>query len=55
VQDRGSIDSLIVNLQQAQNNLTAQKLVIVTDAEQIIKIKERIQTLQESFRKFITY
>lgn len=51
VQDRGSIDSLIVNLQRAQINPTVQKLIVISDEEQISKIKEEIKTMPESFRK----
>ncbi len=55
VQDRGSIDSLIVNLQRAQSNPTVQKLIVVSDAEQLSKIKEEIKTMPESFRKACTF
>lgn len=55
VQDRGSIDSLILNLQRAQSNSIVQKLVVVTDKDQIEKIKNEILTMPEHFRKAITY
>lgn len=55
VQDKGSIDSLIVNLQQAQTNSTVQKLIVATDSEQIEKIGRRVETLPESFRKAIKF
>lgn len=55
VQDKGSVDSLIVNLQRAQVNSSVQKLIIVSDAEQIEKIKKEIETMPESFRKDSTY
>jgi len=55
VQDRGSIDSLIVNLQRAQTNPTVQKLIIISDAEQIEKIKNEIKTMPENFRKITTF
>lgn len=55
VQDRGSIDSLIVNLQRAQMNPTVQKLIVISDGEQILKIKEEIKTMPESFRKACTF
>jgi len=55
VQDRGSIDSLIVNLQRAQTNPTVQKLIIISDTEQIEKIKNEIKTMPENFRKITTF
>lgn len=55
VQDRGSIDSLIVNLQRAQKNPTVQKLIVVTDAEQVEKIKRELEALPENFRKVTTF
>ena len=55
VQERGSIDSLMVNLQRAQTNPTVQKLIIVSDAEQITKIQDEIKTMPESFRKAATF
>lgn len=55
VQDRGSIDSLILNLQRAQMNHTIQKLIIVSDNEQIEKIQNEIKTMPESFRKITTF
>jgi len=55
VQDRGSIDSLMINLQRAQTNPTVQKLIIVSDAEQIAKIQDEIKTMPESFRKAATF
>lgn len=55
VQDKGSIDSLIVNLQQAQTSQTVQKLIIASDSEQIEKIKKRIETLPEIFRRLVAY
>lgn len=50
VQDKGSIDSLIVNLQKAQKNRSVQKLIIASDSEQIIKIQKEIVDLPEIFR-----
>jgi hypothetical protein len=55
VQDRGSIDSLIVNLQRAQINPTVQKLIIISDTEQIAKIQNEIKTMPENFRKITTF
>lgn len=55
VQDRGSVDALILNLQRAQRNPTVQKLIIVSDEEQISKIQKEIETLPENFRKAIVF
>jgi len=56
VQRRGSRDSAIVNLQQAKKaDPTIQKLVIVSTEDQIEKFKEKIDTLDESFRKSVSY
>ncbi len=55
VQDRGSIDGLIVNLQRSQTKSTVQKLIIVSDSEQMIKIKGAIEDLSENFRKAVVF
>lgn len=55
VQDKGSIDSLILNLQKAQKNPTVQKLIVVSDKEQIEKIKDEMADLSENFRRIVTY
>lgn len=55
VQDRGSIDSLITNLLRAQRNSTVQKLIIVSDEEQISRIEKEIVTMPENFRKAIIF
>lgn len=55
VQDRGSVDSLIINLQKAQINPTVQKLIIVSDEEQISRIQKEISAMPESFRKSATF
>jgi len=55
VQDRGSIDSLIVNLQKAQMNKTVQKLIIISDEEQLSKIQKEIDAMPENFRKATTF
>jgi hypothetical protein len=51
VQDKGSIDSLIVNLQQARSTLGARKLCVVSDREQIEKIQKRTETMPEELRR----
>ena len=55
VQDRGSVDALILNLQRAQMNPTVQKLIIVSDGEQISRIQKEISTMPENFRKATTF
>jgi len=55
VQDRGSVDSLILNLQKAQAAPTVQKLIVASDSEQLERIKKEISTLPESFRKATTF
>jgi len=55
VQDKGSIDALILNLQRAQMNPTVQKLIIVSDESQISKIQREISTMPENFRKATTF
>jgi hypothetical protein len=55
VQDRGSIDSLLLNLQKAQTNSTVQKLIIVSDIDQLEKIKSEVKTMPENFRKATSF
>lgn len=55
VQKRGSIDSLILNLQKATKNKTVQKVVAVSDERQLEKIKGEITGLPEGFREMMTY
>lgn len=55
VQKRGSIDSLILNLQKATKNKTVQKVVAVSDEKQLDKIRKEIVGLPESFREMVTY
>ncbi|HVO69960.1 MAG TPA: hypothetical protein VMT24_07945, partial [Aggregatilineaceae bacterium] len=55
VQRRGSIDSLILNLQRAQNNPTVQRLIVVANPADIGRARQEIATLPESFRKSVGY
>jgi len=55
VQSKGSIDSLILNLQKSQKNQAVQKLVVVSDKDQIEKIEKEIKELPESFRNAVTF
>ncbi|MCX5778739.1 MAG: hypothetical protein NTU66_05960 [Elusimicrobia bacterium] len=47
VQTKGSIDSLVMNLMKAQYNPAVQRIVAVTDLEQIEKIKKHISSLAD--------
>jgi len=55
VQRRGSYDSLILNLQRAQNNPSVQRLVVVALPGEIVKIRREIETLSEGFRRSVGY
>lgn len=55
VQRHGSIDSLILNLQRAQNNPTVQRLIIVANYVDIETIRLEIASLPESFRKSVSF
>jgi hypothetical protein len=55
VQRHGSIDSLILNLQRAQNNPTVQRLIVVAATGQIERIRNEIATMPESFRKSVAF
>jgi len=51
----GSIDGLILNLQKALNNPSVQKLIVVSDTQQLTKIKNEIADLSGDFQKMISY
>jgi hypothetical protein len=55
VQRRGSIDSLILNLQRAHNNPTVQRLIVVANYVDIEAVRQEIAPLPESFRNAITF
>ena len=55
VHRRGSIDSLILNLQKAISNPTVQKVIAVSSEEQIERIKKEVEPLPENFRKMLGY
>ncbi len=55
VHKKGSIDSLIVNLQKALNNPTVQKVIAVSDKKQLRKLKEGVEDLPENFRKLLVF
>lgn len=55
VQRKGSLDSLILNLQRAQNNPSVQKLIVVANSEDILKVRQEVESLPESFRRVVSY
>jgi RimJ/RimL family protein N-acetyltransferase len=55
VQRRGSTDSLILNLQRAQNNPSVQRLVVVANSQNIERVRAEIASLPETFRKAVGY
>jgi len=55
VHKKGSIDSLILNLQKALNNPTVQKIIAISNEEQIEKISQEVKSLPENFRKSLTF
>ncbi len=55
VQRRGSYDSLILNLQRAQNNHSVQRLVVVANPNDISRIRDEIAGLPESFRRSVSF
>ena len=55
VQRRGSIDSLILNLQRAQNNPTVQRLIVVAMESDLINIQREVNSLREDFRRMVGY
>ena len=55
VQSKGSIDSLILNLQKSLRNPAVQKVIAVSTEEQIEKIKREVEDLSDDFRRNIVY
>ena len=55
VQRRGSLDSLILNLQRAQNNPSVQRLIIVANQKDLSRVRQEIEALPESFRRMVSY
>ena len=55
VHRKGSVDSLIVNLQKALNNLTVQRIIAVSDQKRLDQIKNEVKSLPESLRKNLSY
>jgi len=56
VHNKGSMDSAILNLQKVlQKDPSIQKVVLVSNAENLDKFKEQISSLYESFREKVGY
>jgi hypothetical protein len=55
VQKGGSIDSLILNLQKAKNSPTVQKVIAVSDDDQLGNIERETQGLQAEFRNALAF
>lgn len=55
VQDNGSIDSLIVSLMNASQDISAQAVVAVSDEQQINKIKQHCNNIEGSFNNKLKF
>jgi hypothetical protein len=55
VHKSGGIDSLLLNLQKAKSNPTVQKVIAVSDEEQLERIKKETTGLPEEFRKSLGF
>ena len=55
IQRRGSVDSLILNLQRAKNNPSVQKLVVVANGKNIKLVQQEVSSLSEEFRKSLAF
>jgi hypothetical protein len=55
VHKSGSIDSLVLNLQKAIRNPTVQKVIAVSDKEQLEKIKKEVQGLPDDFIRALSF
>jgi hypothetical protein len=55
VQRHGNRDGLIINLMNAQNNPTVQRLVIVALLNELEQIKLMVENLPENFRRIVGY
>src|SRR5208337_1232837 len=55
VQIGGSIDSLILNLQRAKSSATVQRVVAVSDEDQLHKIEQETEGLQAEFRNALAF
>lgn len=55
VQDNGSIDSLIVSLMNASQDISVQAVVAVSDKQQIEKIRQHCRSIEDRFNGKIKY
>ena len=55
VQKGGSPDSIVINLQKARNNQSVQKLIVVSDNNQIDKIKKEIEEISKDLNKSFSF
>jgi hypothetical protein len=55
VQMGGSIDSLLLNLQKARNSPTVQKVIAVSDDDQLQRIEKETEGLQAEFRNALAF
>jgi hypothetical protein len=55
VHKAGSIDSLLLNLQKAKSSPTIQKVIAVSDEEQLARVQKESTGLPEEFRKSIAF
>ncbi len=55
VQSGGSIDSLILNLQRAKSDPTVQKVVAVSDEQQLARIQREVEALPSEFRNSLSF
>jgi hypothetical protein len=55
VQSLGSIDSLILNLQRSRNDPTVQKVIAVSDEQQLQRIQREVEALPSEFRKSLGF
>ncbi|MCS7094418.1 MAG: hypothetical protein NZ988_01230 [Thaumarchaeota archaeon] len=55
VQLRGSVDSLILNLLRASQNPTVRACVVISDPDQLERIKDETTTLSEDFKKKLRF
>lgn len=55
VHKSGSIDSLLLNLQKSKSSPTVQKVIAVSDEEQLERIKKEYEGLPEEFRRAVGF
>jgi hypothetical protein len=55
VHKSGSIDSLVLNLQKARSGATVQKVIAVSDQQQLERIEKETEGLPEEFRRSISF